>query len=368
MIRLLRRAGRWIPALPALFILLGLTAAGINIAYVRSPSFADAFNTRVSSHIRVFLALLTGWIPFSLAEFVVLGSPVIAVVVIVIAVRKGGRSGRYFVRTIVGLLSCAALIYAMFVFAFGAGYRTTSIDKKLGLDREKVTVEELAGTARIVVGKLNELADEVMILYDDGSVRPYSHKETVRLCLDSYASLTDRWDFLSKLDAPVKELVSSPLMTYTHISGMYTFFTGEANLNTNYPYFVNVYTTAHEMAHQRGIARENEANFMAFLVCINSPDPYMKYAGYLNLYEYLISALGSEKELRDEISSELDVRVRYDLYCYSQFFDKYRENTAATVSNTVNNTYLVLQGTEGAKSYGLVVDLAVAYYRDRLDG
>ncbi|MBQ5354550.1 MAG: DUF3810 family protein, partial [Clostridia bacterium] len=136
---------------------------------------------------------------------------------------------------------------------------------------------------------------EVMILYEDGSVRPYSHKETVRLCLDSYASLTDRWDFLSKLDAPVKELVSSPLMTYTHISGMYTFFTGEANLNTNYPYFVNVYTTAHEMAHQRGIARENEANFMAFLVCINSPDPYMKYAGYLNFYEYLISALGSEK-------------------------------------------------------------------------
>ncbi|MBQ5354551.1 MAG: DUF3810 family protein [Clostridia bacterium] len=60
--------------------------------------------------------------------------------------------------------------------------------------------------------------------------------------------------------------------------------------------------------------------------------------------------------------------MRYDLYCYSQFFDKYRENTAATVSNTVNNTYLVLQGTEGAKSYGLVVDLAVAYYRDRLDG
>ena len=47
----------------------------------------------------------------------------------------------------------------------------------------------------------------------------------------------------------------------------------------------------------------------------------------------------------------------------SEFFEKYRDNTAADVSNAVNNTYLVLQGTEGSKSYGMVVDLTVAYYK-----
>ena len=363
MVRFLRRVSRWVHPVPLVFLLFGIAAAGINVSYVRSAAFADAFNGSVSAGIRVFLAKLTGWIPFSLAEFIVLASPVIAAVTIAVAVRRGSRSGRFFVRTLTGLLSVGVLLYGLFVFAFGAGYRTTSLDKKLGLDREKVTVEELASTARIVVRELNGLADDVMLIRDRGSIRPYSHKESVALCLDSYAELSDRYGFLAKLNAPVKELVTSDLMTYTHISGMYTFFTGEANLNTNYPFYVNVFTTAHEMAHQRGIARENEANFMAFLVCINSDDAFMQYAGYLNMYEYLMSALSSEKELRREINAELDVGVRYDLACYSEFFEKYRSNAAATVSNTVNNTYLVMQGTEGAKSYGLVVDLAVAYYR-----
>ena len=60
----------------------------------------------------------------------------------------------------------------------------------------------------------------------------------------------------------------------------------------------------------------------------------------------------------------LDLRVRYDLNCYSVFFDKYRESKAADVSDAVNNGYLKSQVTvEGSRSYGMVVDLAVAYYR-----
>ena len=50
---------------------------------------------------------------------------------------------------------------------------------------------------------------------------------------------------------------------------------------------------------------------------------------------------------------------------YSKFFDKYRENVAEKVSDKVNDTFLTINGTEGVKSYGMVVDLAVAYYKDK---
>ena len=50
---------------------------------------------------------------------------------------------------------------------------------------------------------------------------------------------------------------------------------------------------------------------------------------------------------------------------YSKFFDKYRENIAEKVSDKVNDTFLTINGTEGVKSYGMVVDLAVAYYKDK---
>lgn len=364
MTRILRKINRWIPAPSMIIIVLAVIALGVNIAFIADASFADFFNTTVSQPLRTMMAHLTGWIPFSLAEFVILSSPVLIVTIITVAIRKASRGNRYFIRTIAGILSAALLVYVMFVFHFAAGYRTTTVDKKLSLNRTEVSADELADTMDIVISHLNELADDVMFVLGKGSVRPWSHDEAVKLCVESYAALADEHDFLPKLDAPVKQIVSSGVMTYTHISGVYTFFTGEANLNTNYPYYVNVYTTAHEMAHQRGIARENEANFLAYLVCITSDDPYMQYAGYLNMYEYLASPLYRASPAQySKTVSKLDARVRYDLDCYSDFFDKYRDNAAADVSDTVNNTYLVLQGTEGSKSYGMVVDLAVAYHK-----
>ena len=101
---------------------------------------------------------------------------------------------------------------------------------------------------------------------------------------------------------------------------------------------------------------------MAFLVCMASDDPYIRYSGYLNLYEYVSSALYSaSREYYTQIQEALDPRIYYELRSYSAFFDKYRDTVVSQISESVNNTYLVIQGTEGTKSYGMVVDLAVVY-------
>ena len=49
--------------------------------------------------------------------------------------------------------------------------------------------------------------------------------------------------------------------------------------------------------------------------------------------------------------------------------NKYKESTASKVSGTVNNSYLQSQGeSAGLRSYGMVVDLAVAYFRANPSG
>jgi len=53
------------------------------------------------------------------------------------------------------------------------------------------------------------------------------------------------------------------------------------------------------------------------------------------------------------------------MVAYSDFFEKYRDSVASEVSGVVNDTFLTIQGTEGSASYGMVVDLAVAYYKDK---
>ena len=352
-------------SVPTLVIFaLGLIAAAINIAYVAAPAFADWFNSTVAAALRTAMAYISAPLPFSLAEYCVIASPVLFAGAVTVAVRYAAKAEHGFARAVFAIISAAVMVYVMFTVNFGVGYHTTTLDKRIGLDEHEVTAEDLYDTMNTVVDRINELAPNISYAKGRGSVMPFSHKDCVALCSDSYDRLAEEYGFISSFRAPVKRVILSPYMTYTHISGVYTFFTGEANLNTNFPEYVNVFTTAHEMAHQRGIARENEANFIAYLVCIGSDNEYMQYCGYMNMYEYLSSALyQASPSLYSKAAMRLGFEGRYELKCYTEFFEKYRENAAADVSDTVNDKYLEIQGTEGSRSYGMVVDLAVAYHK-----
>lgn len=352
----------YVPITAFCFFVVGALSAVLYAAFALSPDFADFFNTNVSGIFRRILAYITAPFPFSVAEAVIFCAPVCIFFILraIFAYMDSHEHG--FCRSLVTMTSVLVLLLSVFVLNFGAGYRTPTLDEKLGYDTGEVTTDELYETAMYVTERLNELADEITFT-DSGSVRGYTHNDTVEKAYASYESLSEKYNFINNFKAPVKRLAVSPLMTYTHISGVYTFFTGEANLNFNYPEFVNVYTVAHEMAHQRGIARENEANFVAYLVCINSSDAYLRYSGYLNMFEYLVAALPSGDDVKN-IYSSLDSRVYYDLAQYSSFFDRYRDSTASQISGAVNDTYLQSQGTAGTKSYGMVVDLAVEYHKN----
>jgi len=255
-------------------------------------------------------------------------------------------------------------MYSLFVFDFAAGYRTTKLSERMGLTVEKTEADVLSDVTLTVIDRVNAEVPYVEFRSDGSSVMPYSHEELVAKITEAYDKTCAEYPFIQNFKAPVKRLVVSPIMTYTHISGVFSFYTGESNLNTNYPDFVNVFSTAHEMAHQRGIAREDEANFVAYLVLIRSDDPYLRYCGYLNMYEYLADPLWSaSKKMYNSAASSLDSAARLELKAYSAFFAKYRNSTVAKVAEKVNDGYLTIQGAGGVKSYGMVADLAIAYHR-----
>lgn len=348
------------------FVLYGIAVAALAVLVAArlSPAFADTFNRYVGAVVRGALAHLTGWIPFSLGEAMVIFLPVAAVFMIVRACRKYSDSWRSVFVYLGSVLWVVSLLFSVFVFGFGTGYYGTTVDEKLGLDRSVVSPEELYYTAATLAAHVNSEAENVKYQYNDFSVMPYTFDEMSRRLVAAYDKVCDEYDFIPRLNSRVKPVMLSEPWTYTHISGVYTYFTGEANINTNFPDYTIPYTAAHEMAHQRGIAREDEANFIAFLVCISSDDPYIRYSGYLEVYEYVASSLYSaNKNYYSAVYSSLKTNVRAEMAAYSAFFDKYRENVVANVSEAVNNSYLQIHGTVGSKSYGLVVDLAVAYYR-----
>ena len=253
----------------------------------------------------------------------------------------------------------------MFVATFAAGYHAPRLDEKMDITRRKVSALELAETTAILATGMHENLEEITFRYHGSSVMPYSYDEMSRLLIEAYDRVCEMYPFVQQLNSRVKPICLSEPMTYTNISGVYTMFTGEANLNVNYPDYVLPYTAAHELAHQRGIALEDEANFVAYLVCMASDDPYIRYSGYLSLFEYVSDALYYEDaEQYQALIAQLDDRVIGELRAYASFFETYRDAAAADISGVVNDTYLKLHGnTAGTASYGLVVELAVAYRR-----
>ena len=351
-----------IPRFAKIFYLCGAVAALLFAAYIISEPFADFFNRYISSVYRAIFAKLTGWIPFSLAEAVIIAIPLILVVLIGIANRRFSDSWRQVGVFCVSLLSVLSLFFAAFTVGFAPGYHGSTLDKKLGIERTEVSAEELYDTASILAENIEKEVDEICFRQQSFSIMPYSEMNDKLIA--AYDKACEKYPFIQRLDSNLKPVMLSEAMSYMHITGVYTFFTGEANINIDFPDYTVPYTAAHELAHQRGVAREDEANFVAYLVCIESDDAYIRYCAYLNLYEYVANALyKASPELYAEVQTSLDMRVRYEMNAFSEFFEKYRDSVASDISGAVNDTYLTIQGTPGTASYGMVVDLAVAYYR-----
>ena len=336
------------------------------IAFLFSERFSDFFNRYISSVFRAALAHLTGWIPISLAELALLLLPVIVFVITAAILRYYGESLKEMISSIICVLSALAFMFSSFTLGFAPAYRGSSLDKKLGIERTEVSIEELYTTAQILAKKVAEESENVSYGIDGFSVMPYGYEEMNQKLIEAYSKTCDDYSFVQRLDSRLKPVMLSEAMSYTHITGVYTFFTGEANINVAFPDYTLPYTAAHELSHQRGIAREDEANFMAFLVCIRSEDAYIRYSAYLNLYEYVAGQLaGVDASRYTATYLLLPMNVRSEMAAYAEFYQKYRDSAASDVSETVNDTFLKLHGTEGTRSYGMVVDLAVAYYRDQ---
>ena len=249
------------------------------------------------------------------------------------------------------------------VFGYHSGFYGESVEEKIGIERENLSPEQLYDTAILLMDAIREEIPNVSYPENTYSEMTFSYAEMNKKLNEAYLTLSDTYPSFECFYSNTKPVMLSEPWTYTHISGMYTFFTGEANVNVNYPDFVMISSAAHEMAHQRGIGKEDEANFVAFLVCSLSDDPYIRYSGYADVLNDVMSQLYSAStELHAKALAYMPQELKAEYASYSEFFDKYRENVAANVSTSVNNAYISSHNQpQGVKSYGLVVDLVAAY-------
>ncbi len=341
----------------------------IHIFSLIFPSFADFINIHVAGGIRFLLAKLTGFVPFSLGESIVLLLPAFIVALIIfVSYHTHKNHFELLTRFFAVMFAVLSLFYTTFVMTLGMGYHGSTLDEKLGLVCKELTSDELLEVSGWLTEKVNEYVPKIDYITDSSSVMPYSFEEMNRKLNQAYRKAADKYDFVMGYSSRIKPVMSSKFLSKAGLLGMYSYYTGETNVNVDYMDYTLVFTCAHEMSHQRGIAKENEANFMAFLVCLESDDPYINYCGYINMLEYMLNPLYTTLKEENNLSvysamlSSLDLKARTEIGVAAQ---KTQENsgTVSNISNKVNDTFIKVNGDKhGSNSYGLVIELTAAYY------
>jgi hypothetical protein len=254
----------------------------------------------------------------------------------------------------------------LFLFAFGLNYQRPLLFELLGYEQRKAEPQELEALGRTMVESVNQAYQEA---HESGRRMPEGG-EIVKLLNESYDSAAEINFLLPRGEfAPPKPVYLSEVLTRLGISGVYFPFTAEANYNADMPDFQMPFSIAHEMAHQRGVARESEANFIAYIVCVNSRDPFVRYSGYRNGLGVLSELYKVEPEKARELGKQLGAGYREDSRRAALFWAK-ASGAAGALSHRVNDLYLRANRVKaGAADYSNSTTLIIAYHlRQRSNG
>lgn len=267
-------------------------------------------------------------------------------------------------RLVLTLAMAGAIFWAGLNVMWTPCYYAPGFAEQSGVDDGPLELEELETVARWFAALASEYADEVP--RDENGACTTDRDSVLDRAAGVFEGAAELYPFLDGEALRPKPIRFSRIMSYLDFTGFFFPMTGEANLNMDSPVFLLPSTSQHEIAHQRGVAMEQECNFVAVLSCLESEYADFRYAGAALAYIYLGNALaGADYEAYTEIYYSLSDTVRADFKAQSAYWDEFRDSAAQKASNTVYDSFLKSNGQElGMQSYGACVNLLVHYYID----
>ncbi|MCI8938494.1 MAG: DUF3810 domain-containing protein [Dorea sp.] len=305
-----------------------------------------------------------GWFPASAAEILLYAVIFLAAALFFrmlyrTAVKKEGKeaAAHYFS----GVWLAAALLFSLYTLNCGINYQRLSFSEQEGLQTGKYTAKDLKEVCELLTQEVNTYAEQVVRDEDGLMVLDGSEKE---LAVKAMRSLGENYQGLAGFYPKPKALAGSWLLSVQNLTGIYAPFTVEANYNDDMTEYNIPFTACHELSHLRGFMQEEEANFIAYLACMESDAAEFCYSGSLLGWIHCTNALRREDtEAWREVREKLSETAEADLLANSRFWSSY-EGKAAEVSEKINDQYLKANGqADGVKSYGRMVDLLIAYYK-----
>lgn len=151
------------------------------------------------------------------------------------------------------------------------------------------------------------------------------------------------------------------VMSFTGILGYYNPFTAEAQYNSQLPSSYLPFTLAHESSHQLGFAREQEANFIGYLIGIKSENPELRYSTeYFTLKSLLNSIIFEDEDFVKAVLKDYSEAMKRDRL-YEKKFVAEHQGFLNEFFGFTNNIFLKSNQQDGSVTYSYFVDLLVRY-------
>ena len=274
------------------------------------------------------------------------------------------KSSSKFKRWVFSCLYAIGLIgsFATFFLHYAdlVQYRRSSVANDFHIEVKERSVSDLSALCESLAEQLNLLSEQIPVDEKGLLKLPSSYASDAKQAMEQ---LGKQYPSLDGYYPNPKPVTLSHQMSYLNLTGLYSPFTIEANYNDDIAAYNIPYTICHELAHLKGFIREDEAGFIAYVVCTSSDDPILQYSGNLSAFIYATNALYSAgatddyKTIFSSLSQQVLRDISYNSYYWNQF-----EGPVATVAENANDTYLKANHqTDGVKSYGRMVDLMLAF-------
>lgn len=355
-----------------LLLILFLPLA-ILISYIASKfpyAIERLYSNTLYRFISQSLSQFTGIFPFSVGELLLTTVVIFFFATIIITIIKLIRDSdkrihlvlNFFLNTIIVI----SIIYFTFIMVWGLNYHRLPFAEISKLDTKPSSTDELVIVCNDLIDRVNRMREDVQEDSLGVMKLKYDNNEVFIKASQGYDAASNLYDELGGKYGRPKGLILSRGLSISGISGIYSPFTFEPNVNIEIPDCMIPSTICHEIAHQRGFAREDEANFISYLTCNLHPDIEFQYSGTLLALIHSMNTL--YKHDKDEF---IKLRKRYgdgvirDLISVREFWESY-EGPVERASNKLNNAYLKSNyQKDGIQSYGRMVDLLIAEYRSK---
>ena len=307
---------------------------------------------------------LFGWLPFSLGDIFY------AFLLLVIfyktfqfirALIKKRVTRKYLIVGLQQIIFFILFVYVFFNLLWGLNYDRRGIAYQIGLEVKPYSLEDLDTVASVIQQKLNYYAQFVSEEQRDSFDRK---KILFSEAGKGYRIISKEYNFLEYSPRAIKPSLFSYAGNYLGFQGYYNPFSGEGQVNTTVPRFIEPFIASHEIAHQVGYAKENEANFVGYLACKVHPSNVFRYSVYFDMYNYVAGEIGRrDTALLKAYQQNLDPQVISDIKELREFLRRHKNPVEKAVMWFYGQYLKANNQPAGKRSYNEVVAWLIAYYK-----